>query len=172
MEKELLLLRKLQLNPKITQRDMAKATGLSLGSVNTIIKRMIKIGILKVEKRTQKTIMYNLTSLGIKQKAEGMYKYMCEICSFLIELNTNIDNLLSSINNDNIVVLFGEKDDFSEVIRMKVKKKGTQCIITDSCEEIKYLSENNKFILIVWKPENIKTLSELNYSYIDLLQCI
>lgn len=49
MEKELLLLIKLYKNPELSQRDMAKAEGMSLGSVNTLVKNMAKKGMISIE---------------------------------------------------------------------------------------------------------------------------
>ena len=147
MKKELHLLRKLHLNPKITQRDLAKSVGLSLGSVNVIIKRMVGMGMLQVEKGTQNTIMYRLTPIGIKQKVEGTYKYISEMYEFIKDFNKNIDDLLSSINDDDMVVLFGEKDNVCEVLEMKLNKNGTEYIVAVSYEEIRELSEKNKLLL-------------------------
>jgi len=172
MEKELLLLRKLHLNPKLTQRDMARATGLSLGSINVIIKKMLKMGIIEVEKTTQKGIRYHLTSLGIEQKAEGTYKYILEIYTFLEELEVNIDNLLNNIEDGSLITLFGEKDYIFELIRMKLNKNGTEYIVTENSEEVKKLLKNSKLVLIVWQPDKIKILNDLNFKCINLLNCI
>lgn len=173
MEKELILLRKLHLNPKTTQRDMAKATGLSLGSVNLLIKRMVNMGIVKVEKMKHRTIVYRLTSLGIRQKAEGIYKYISEAYDFLRNLNDNIDELIENTNkNDNNIVLFGEKDDICELIIMKLINKGSDYIVTNNVEEIRELSEKNEMMLIVWQPGSIRLLNDIKYKSIDLLNCI
>jgi len=173
MDKELILLRKLHLNPKITQRDMAKATGLSLGSINLLIKRMVYMGIVKVEKMKNRTTMYSLTSLGIKQKAEGIYKYISEAYAFLRNLNDNIDELLENMNNnDYSIILFGKKDDICELIAMKLINKGTDYIVTNDVEKIKALSEKNEIIIIVWQPGSIRLLNDIKYKSIDLLNCI
>lgn len=172
MDKELLLLRELHLNPIITQRDMAKAVGLSLGSVNELIKQMVNMGILKIEKISQKRVMYNLTSLGISQKAEGTYKYISEAYAFLRKLNKCIDELLGVINDDSIVVLFGKNDDLCDVIKTRFNKNEIKYIISNSYEEIRQLSEKNKLLLIVWHPESIALLNDVNYNCIDLLNYI
>lgn len=172
MKKELLLLRKLHLNPKITQRDLAKSVGLSLGSVNLIIKRMVEMGILQVEKGTQNTIVYRLTPIGIKQKVEQTYKYISEVYEFIKDFNKNIDDLLNSINDYDMVVLYGKKDNVCEVLEMKLRENGSKYIVAESYDEIKELSENNKLLLIVWHPENIALLNDNNYNCIDLLNCI
>jgi len=172
MDKQLLLLRELHLNPVTTQRDIAKAVGLSLGSVNELIKQMVNMGILKIEKISQKKVMYNLTSLGITQRAKGTYKYISEAYAFLKELNKRIDGLMSNINEDRIVVLFGEYDDLYDIIKTRLDNNGIQYITINSYEGLKLLSDKNKLLLIVWNPENIPLLNDDNYDYIDILSYI
>ncbi|WP_027622342.1 winged helix-turn-helix transcriptional regulator [Acetivibrio clariflavus] len=171
MDKQLLLLRELHLNPVTTQRNIAKAVGLSLGSVNELIKQMVNMGILKIEKISQKKVIYNLTSLGITQRAEGTYKYISEAYAFLNELNKRIDDLLNGINGNNAVVLFGKNDGLCDIIKTRLDFNGIQYIITNSFEEIKLLSEKNKILIIVWNPEKVALLND-NYNYIDLLSYI
>jgi len=59
--------------PKITQRELSKQLGISLGSVNYCIKALIEAGHIKVQnfnKNTDKSVyFYLLTPQGIKKKA-------------------------------------------------------------------------------------------------------
>ena len=60
-------------DPYITQRDLAKKLGISLGAVNYCLKELIVIGHIKAnnfKKNTNKLrYLYLLTPLGIKEKA-------------------------------------------------------------------------------------------------------
>ena len=44
------LLRALEQNPNLTQREMAKALGIGLGKVDFCIKALLEVGLLKTEK--------------------------------------------------------------------------------------------------------------------------
>ncbi|MFM1755358.1 MAG: hypothetical protein RL621_262 [Bacteroidota bacterium] len=63
----------LEENPSITQRELARKLGISLGSVNFCLKALIDIGHIKVknfQKNPDKSLyLYLLTPQGIKQKA-------------------------------------------------------------------------------------------------------
>ena len=63
----------LQENSSITQRELAKKLGISLGSVNFCLKALIDIGHIKVknfQKNPDKSIyLYLLTPQGLKKKA-------------------------------------------------------------------------------------------------------
>ena len=66
------LLNALEENPHMTQRDLAKKLGVSLGGVNYCLKALIEIGHIKMnnfEKNPNKlNYLYLLTPFGIKEK--------------------------------------------------------------------------------------------------------
>jgi len=67
------LLRKLQSNPRFTQRELSKEMGVSLGKVNYCIKKLSERGWVKLTNFTHNPnklgYMYLLTPKGIEQKA-------------------------------------------------------------------------------------------------------
>ena len=67
------LLKLLENNPNLTQRQMAEEMGLSLGKFNYCIKELAKKGIVKIERFTtsdrKAAYMYLLTPRGIEEKA-------------------------------------------------------------------------------------------------------
>ena len=71
-EEVLELMHILQKNPNISQRELAKEIGLSIGKVNYCIKALIDIGFVKVlnfNNSSQKSkYTYILTPKGIQQK--------------------------------------------------------------------------------------------------------
>ena len=71
-ETEYLILRKLAENPHLTQREISKELGVSLGKTNYVIKALIDKGWLKLNnfKRSDKKLgyIYLLTPTGITEK--------------------------------------------------------------------------------------------------------
>ena len=67
------LLRLLELNPKMNQRELAAAAGVSLGKTNYCIKALLEKGLIKVQnfKSNKRKIAYAylLTPSGIAEKA-------------------------------------------------------------------------------------------------------
>ena len=97
-------LRALEDDPKITQRELSKQLGISLGSVNYCIKALIEVGHIKVQnfnKNTDKSVyFYLLTPQGIKKKAAltgdflkrklvEYHQLKQEIESIQLKINTN-----------------------------------------------------------------------------------
>ena len=71
-ETEYLILRTLEENPRLTQREISKELGVSLGKTNYVIKALIYKGWLKLNnfKRSDKKLgyIYLLTPTGISEK--------------------------------------------------------------------------------------------------------
>jgi EPS-associated MarR family transcriptional regulator len=68
------LLRKLESNPKYTQRELSKEMGVSLGKINYCMKKLTEKGWIKLTNFTRSPrkfgYIYILTPQGIEQKAK------------------------------------------------------------------------------------------------------
>lgn len=67
------LMRLLEVNPELSQRDLARELGISLGKVNYCVQALVKKGWIKAANFTNSqnkaAYMYLLTPRGIEQKA-------------------------------------------------------------------------------------------------------
>jgi EPS-associated MarR family transcriptional regulator len=68
------ILREISRNPKISQREIAKRSRISLGKVNYAIKSLIEKGYIKIhnftESQNKRKYMYILTPAGMYEKAK------------------------------------------------------------------------------------------------------
>jgi EPS-associated MarR family transcriptional regulator len=66
------ILKLVQENPEISQRDLATALGISLGKTNFCLKALIEVGLLKASNfknnKNKLAYMYLLTPKGIEEK--------------------------------------------------------------------------------------------------------
>ncbi|MBK1699841.1 MarR family EPS-associated transcriptional regulator [Thiococcus pfennigii] len=73
-------LRQLKANPKLSQRQLAKALGISLGRTNYCLRALIAQGLIKVERfRTSQNKLayaYLLTPEGIETKARITMRFL------------------------------------------------------------------------------------------------
>ena len=71
-EEELEILRKIEENPNLTQRQIADHLGLSLGKINYLIMALLEKGVVKVDnfKRSDNKLgyLYLLTPEGVERK--------------------------------------------------------------------------------------------------------
>ena len=67
------IMRLIDANPEITQRELAEALGVSLGKTNYCLKALLEKGLLKVgnfsRSRHKHRYLYQLTPAGIAEKA-------------------------------------------------------------------------------------------------------
>ncbi len=79
-EHHLKLLKELSKDSSLSQRDLSKRLGLSLGKVNYVLNALLDKGLLKTKRfknsRNKAAYMYILTPEGIKGKMELTYHFL------------------------------------------------------------------------------------------------
>ena len=94
---EYLILKKFEDNPRLTQRELSKELGVSLGKTNYIINALIDKGWLKLMnfKRSDKKLGYRylLTTQGITEKAILAQKFLKRKSEEYNRLKEEIENL-------------------------------------------------------------------------------
>ena len=74
------ILRELEANPEISQRDLAKELGISLGKANFCIQALIEKGLVKVNNfrnsQNKRAYIYCLTPQGIEARASIAVKFL------------------------------------------------------------------------------------------------
>lgn len=79
-ENHLKLLRLLEANPDMSQRDLAHALGISLGKTNYCVKSLLDKGLVKIQNfknsRNKWAYAYLLTPAGISAKADLTLKFL------------------------------------------------------------------------------------------------
>jgi len=74
------ILRALELNPDASQRDLARALGVSLGKMNYCLRALIEKGILKARNfknsRNKLAYMYYLTPAGVEEKSKLTVQFL------------------------------------------------------------------------------------------------
>jgi DNA-binding MarR family transcriptional regulator len=98
MDKETRLLDALARNDGLSQRQVAKETGLSLGMVNLILRRLVKTGALKVVNLNGRTARYLLTPAGAAEKTRRAYDYLHRTMETFRDLRVRIDGLLAELH--------------------------------------------------------------------------
>ena len=98
---EYLILKKFQDNPYLTQRELSKELGVSLGKTNYIINALIDKGWLKLKnfKRSDNKLGYNylLTTQGITEKTLLAQKFLKKKSDEYNRLKEEIDNLRNEL---------------------------------------------------------------------------
>ena len=98
-------------NENISQRDLSKKLNISLGTINLLINKMIKDGLIKMEQVSSKQVIYMLTPQGIINKSKktvnylkSHYKVICDTkkrIKVILENTTNKYNKLFILKSNN-----------------------------------------------------------------------
>jgi EPS-associated MarR family transcriptional regulator len=97
------VLRLLEEQPTLTQRELAEKLGISLGGVNYCLKRLINVGHIKAgnfSKNPDKSAyLYLLTPKGISEKAQLTAGFLKRKMTEYHALKKEIDSLKSSLKD-------------------------------------------------------------------------
>ena len=95
------LLKLLEENPKMSQRQIAAALGVSLGKVNFCLRALIEIGSVKVanfsRSPNKKAYVYLLTPKGIEEKAKVTLRFLAKKQNEYEELKREINELKNEV---------------------------------------------------------------------------
>lgn len=79
-EIEYQLLSLLEKDPHLSQRELAKQTGVSLGKVNYCLRALVKTGVIKAKNfynnKQKSAYAYYLTPKGFQEKAQVTYRFL------------------------------------------------------------------------------------------------
>lgn len=102
-ELQLKLLQHFERDPNVSQRQLSKALGVSLGKTHYLVSSLVKVGWVKLDnfKRSDKKIgyMYLLTPKGIIQKAKITKAFLIKKEADYERLRREIDELRSEIES-------------------------------------------------------------------------
>jgi len=93
------ILKELESNATISQRTLAQRLGVSLGLVNTFLKRLAKKGYFKISALSKKRLVYILTPKGIAEKTRLTYEYLEHSMNLYKKTYTNLKNAFKEIED-------------------------------------------------------------------------
>ena len=103
------LLRKLEVNPEYTQRELSQEMGVSLGKVNYCMKKLVEKGWIKLSNFSHSpnkvSYIYLLTPKGIEQKARLTFSFL----AIKLEEYEILKNEISKLIQDTEKLKSGQK---------------------------------------------------------------
>ncbi len=73
---EYAIMQEIEANDKVTQRELSRNMGVSLGTVNVLMNKMVREGLIKMTQVSQKQVLYILTPFGMMAKAKKTVSYL------------------------------------------------------------------------------------------------
>lgn len=168
MTTELEILKSLGEENRITQRELAKRTGLSLGTVNVLLKRLIYKGFIKIEHINSKTIKYVLTPKGLMEKARLTYQYIIKSYNYISEIEQKIEQIVNNKGKSKRVILYGIKDELYDIITAKLRSMNEGFDFIERNYDFEKFSGDD-CIIVIWHPDDVGNNSNSCCNIISIL---
>lgn len=102
------ILKALEDNPTMSQRELASLLGVSLGKANYCLKALIKQGLIKAENFTsnpdKRVYAYLLTPTGVKEKAKVTVRFLQRKMNEYEQIKKEIARLKNEVEKVEIVL--------------------------------------------------------------------
>lgn len=160
-ENELSILEIIENNASVTQREISKKSGLSLGMVNLLLKKFVKKGLVKLERLDGKSFRYILTPEGFKEKSKKTIDYIKRYYNKTMIIKQNIERVIRTYGKNRTYALFGNDKEMKEIIEGILKEL-----------EVDYITENNlqnldnSQIILFWDIDDKEKMNEFNCEFL------
>ena len=143
-------------NKVSSQRDMASELNISLGLVNSFIKRLAKKGYLKITSIPKNRISYIITPHGAAEKTRLTYLYIQQSYKFYKEARQKLRDLYLDLENQSLTrIVFYGAGDLAEIAYISLQETGIQLIAV--VDDVKIGTQFMKYI--VTDPVRLETFA-------------
>jgi len=86
----------------MSQREIARRTGMSVGLINAVIKKLVHTGYIKTSHLNRRSIEYLLTPQGFAEKARKSYHYIMRTVKTYREIQMRLESLLDRLQSEGV----------------------------------------------------------------------
>ncbi len=123
---ELTILESLQESTEaISQRDLARRTGFSVGLVNAVLKKLVHTGYVKTGHLNRRSLEYLLTPSGFAQTALRSYRYIVNTMRGYRDIQRKLHGILSHLKEEGYEVFYLQGDgELAELVALFFNDEG------------------------------------------------
>ncbi len=99
------ILTKIEENSRVTQPEIARQLGISIGLTNSFIKRIARKGYIKLTTIPRDRAKYLLTTQGISEKSRLTLKYLQYSLNFYKKAKETISNVYEGLHKDGVKII-------------------------------------------------------------------
>ena len=146
-------------NEKVTQRELSKHLGVSLGTINVLMNKMVREGLIKMNQVSQKQVLYMLTPVGMMAKAKKTVSYLKAHYKAIDSSKQRIKTLFNKLNAKHKKIYICIDDQaIREVIDMAIHELNSENIGIDyeffnTMDEMDWV-KHQEYILVYLEPED------------------
>lgn len=106
----------LETDDSLSQREISRRANISLGTVNALISRCIRTGLVKVKKLNSRNIRYMLTPEGMKELTRKSMAYIKRSYQAILEVEQKVRELAEEMAGEGKdIILLGAEDEIYQI---------------------------------------------------------
>jgi DNA-binding MarR family transcriptional regulator len=131
------ILEKVENDNTTSQRVLARDLGISLGLVNSFIKRLAKKGYFKVTHVPKNRIRYILTPQGVAEKSRLTYEYIQLSYKFYKDARKKLRDLYSELEKQGVIrIVFYGAGDLAEIAYISLQESSIELVAVVDDERV------------------------------------
>ncbi|MGD9301794.1 MAG: winged helix-turn-helix transcriptional regulator, partial [Desulfobacterales bacterium] len=112
-----------------SQRDLARELNISLGLVNSFIKRLVKKGYFKVTHVPRNRVRYMLTPMGASEKTRLTYLYIQYSYNFYKDARQKLRDLYAGLEKQGVTrIAFYGASDLAEIAYLSLQETNIELV--------------------------------------------
>lgn len=141
--RELALLESIELDPDVTQANLATQLGVAVGTINWHIKRLIEKGYIKIKRAERKKLRYIITPEGIALRARLTVDFVEQQFNLYRRTRQNVKERLDQVKQAGYhsIRLVGEGD-VADICKLTCIEQGVGLSIEAGCPTIEVVGFN------------------------------
>lgn len=179
-DNEYKLMTEISENGNITQRELSHKLNLSLGSVNILIKKMIKEGLIKMNQVSKRQVLYMITPAGMIEKAKKTSSYIKVHYNAINQAKEKMKVTINKLSEDyDTVYALIEENEMNQIFKTSIDEYKNENIrfnveIINKDKNLSSINNKNAILMYISEDENvIKTYREIkDLEIINLLKVI
>lgn len=164
MDKVLRVLLSIEKEPDISQRQLAKSTGYSLGSVNGILQRLIDNEELVSKPLTPNHYVHEITEKGNLLKGKLLYDFTLDGYDVIARIRRKTKACIDEAVKDGVLTfyLYGQEDALFRLVKMSMieykRKAGIEYEFITSFDDI---DRSKNFRIFLWNKETLELAGDV-----------
>ena len=141
----------LETDDSLSQREISRRANISLGTVNALISRCIRTGLVQVKRLNSRKIRYMLTCEGMKELTRKSMAYIKRSYQAILEVEQKVRELAEEKTGEGKnIILLGAEDEIYQIVARTLEAANIDFQHVTSNEELP--REGNCFV-IHWDPD-------------------
>ncbi len=161
-DNEYMILSEIADSDSTNQRKLSKKLGVSLGTVNALLSKMTREGIIKVEQVSGRQVAYMLTPKGMLEKAKKTVSYLKSHYRAIYQSKEKIKALIDELAKTyGRIIVLRNKDEFGAIVDIAIAEYNAKLVAIElesiySLNELKQTKSKEKCMILNATAERVK----------------